>query len=295
VTAARIEEVDVLDAWLERLVGRVTARRTFAGATSSLVEELDTARGRFVLRTYPPWTLDHLIADQLILREAKALDRLGAAAPWLQAPRVVGADPAGVDAGRPALVTTRLPGEPRLAGDAGWIEGLATTLLATARAAEAVGPLGPFAPWYDEPLEVPAWTSEPAAWSAAVAAVVELPPSHGRGVHRDFHPANVLWEGSAVTGVIDWVNACDAPIETDVARCRMNLAVLAGADAADAFLELTGLPFDHRWDLVIACEMLPDPRLVSPLRAMGAAVDLDQVRRSFDAFVVAALARSTPT
>src|SRR5690606_9702887 len=50
------------------------------------------------------------------------------------------------------------------------------------------------------------------------------------------HPANVLWHDGAVSGIVDWVNGCRGPLGVDVGHCRVNLALLHGVEAADAFL-----------------------------------------------------------
>lgn len=34
------------------------------------------------------------------------------------------------------------------------------------------------------------------------------PQYEPRFIHRDYHPANVLWLGDAVSGIVDWPNAC---------------------------------------------------------------------------------------
>ncbi len=66
-------------------------------------------------------------------------------------------------------------------------------------------------------------------------------------IHRDFHPANLLWVDGRLTGVVDWVNACVGPAGVDTAHCRVNLAILWGAEAADR-----QLPGDPAWDVEAA-------------------------------------------
>ena len=52
------------------------------------------------------------------------------------------------------------------------------------------------------------------------------PPEPGRRAicHGDFHPQNILSEGGAVTGVLDWPNALVADPTYDVASTRIILA-----------------------------------------------------------------------
>jgi len=55
--------------------------------------------------------------------------------------------------------------------------------------------------------------------------------------HGDFHPGNVLFTGSTVTGVIDWADSGVRPRASDVAYCRGVLAVYPGHDAPMVFLD----------------------------------------------------------
>lgn len=79
-----------------------------------------------------------------------------------------------------------------------------------------------------------------------------------QAIHRDSNPGNLLWWRGRVTGVVDWVHLCHGPVEDDIARCRVNVWLLAGQDAADRFLaaiEAAGLPYDRRWDLSLILDM----------------------------------------
>jgi hypothetical protein len=97
----------------------------------------------------------------------------------------------------------------------------------------------------------------------------------------------------AATGVVDWVNACIGPLESDLAHCRVNLAVLAGIEAADAFLAATGevgAGLDPAWDLVVALSLAPDPSAMSALNELGASVTRAEVRERLDELVGRAVA-----
>ncbi len=50
-------------------------------------------------------------------------------------------------------------------------------------------------------------------------------PNAGRLLHLDYHPENVLMEGDAVTGVIDWTNTLPGPPHIDLGRSRATLEV----------------------------------------------------------------------
>jgi aminoglycoside phosphotransferase (APT) family kinase protein len=83
---------------------------------------------------------------------------------------------------------------------------------------------------------VPAWTSIPQVWRAAIDVCASPPPSGPVAfVHRDYHPGNVLFSGRHRTGIVDWVNACAGPPEIDIAHCRLNLALRHGLAVADDF------------------------------------------------------------
>ena len=85
---------------------------------------------------------------------------------------------------------------------------------------------------------------------------------------------------------MDWVNACVGPFESDLARCRVNLVILAGPEAADAFLAAVDHPaarrFDPAWDLVVAVELLPDPVALTALGGLGRPLSLAEARRALD-------------
>ncbi len=56
-------------------------------------------------------------------------------------------------------------------------------------------------------------------------------------VHDDFWPGNTVWRSGRLTGVIDWTHAEMGDPRTDVAQCRIDLALILGLDAANAFRE----------------------------------------------------------
>lgn len=76
--------------------------------------------------------------------------------------------------------------------------------------------------------------------------------------HSDFWCGNALWDGSHLTGVVDWSGARVGPRGVDVAWCRQDLVLLGSPDAAGLFLEeyerLWGAAIDDidAWDLQAA-------------------------------------------
>jgi aminoglycoside phosphotransferase (APT) family kinase protein len=82
-------------------------------------------------------------------------------------------------------------------------------------------------------------------------------------LHRDFHPGNVLWRRSQVSGVVDWLGCCAGPAAADVGHCRINLLTL-GAEVTGRFTALweraSGTAY-HPWgDLVTIVGFLDDLR-----------------------------------
>ncbi|UPK76313.1 phosphotransferase [Nocardioidaceae bacterium SCSIO 66511] len=54
--------------------------------------------------------------------------------------------------------------------------------------------------------------------------------------HFDFWCGNALWDGAALTGVVDWSGARHGARGIDVAWCRQDLVLLGSPAAADVFL-----------------------------------------------------------
>ena len=54
-------------------------------------------------------------------------------------------------------------------------------------------------------------------------------------MHGDFQHFNFLWTRGRLTGVVDWGSASTGSPSIDVGHCRLNLAVLFGADWAERF------------------------------------------------------------
>jgi len=142
-------------------------------------------------------------------------------------------------------------------------------------------------PWIDEPPAPPAWSDDPALWEDAFDRYrCGLPTEELRFLHRDYHPANVLWVDGHVSGIVDWVNACVGPPSADVAHCRLNLALMYGREIGDRSAALLETPYDPVWDLVSALSVLPDLAIYPPWREFGLArLTLPLVRGRLEAFV----------
>ena len=208
--------------------------RPMPGTTAALF-----AIDGLVLRWYEGGSFLEVEPDAVV-REVAALTAL--AGTRVPAPRLVAwsPDPA-------AVLMTLVPGEHRL--DAAGASAVLTVL----DAIHAVDP-GPFAAWsyrgYHEghDLPRPRWWRDARLWDRALALSAARPSSVAPGViHRDFHPGNVLWVGSEISGVVDWGNACLGPAAFDLAHYRVNVATLVGPGLTDE-----RFPGDPIWDLEAA-------------------------------------------
>lgn len=225
--------------WVSHATGAIPiGARDLPGATSSSVSVIDFDDGdQLVLRlhTNDAW----LVAEpDLATREAVALRAL--AGTPVVAPSLIAVDESGEFCGRPAVLMSLLPGE----SDASVASPDRLRLLADGLPALHAQPipngLHMFAPYQrPEARKIPAWTSIPEVWRAAIDVCASPPPSGPVAfVHRDYHPGNVLFSGHRRTGIVDWVNACAGPPEIDVAHCRLNLALRHGLQVADDFAAL---------------------------------------------------------
>lgn len=286
---------------------RVTGWHRLPGGFGAAMHHVDVtmpsgASTAFVLRRYLPESgQDGAVAT----REAATLEALRAT--LVPAPEVLWLDADGAAFGRPALAMTRLPGRPRSAevtSDPGILRGLAEAL-ASLQWVEV-----------DRLDHLPAYPDVAAL--AAGLRVTTPPPSdlvdtqsiramllaHADRVrpepaalgHGDFHVGNVLFDGSRATGIVDWNHARVADPRADVAYCAFDLALLAGIDAAEAFLvhhaALRGEMADAGWwRLRAATSAFPDPLDWIPAwHALGVEVTEDEVRGRFVAWVEAAQA-----
>jgi len=261
-------------AWAAAAFGpgaRVIGARPLASAWLAN-HAVDVAAGdgtvhRLVLRRWarPGW--DEEDPDFTAAREAAVLELL--APTPVPAPALVAADPDAEICDVPALLETRLPGgPPDLGGDPGpLVEGLAAALPpihAVAVPGAGSGPVPPYHRFHEpEGLVPPAWSARPDLWARAFAVAAGPPPA-GRPcfIHRDYHPANTLWTGGRLTGVVDWVGGSWGPPSVDLGHMRVNLAWDLDLAVADRFLaahrDLTG--FDHHpyWDVACAVDVVPE-------------------------------------
>ncbi|WP_165964201.1 aminoglycoside phosphotransferase family protein [Actinomadura sp. KC216] len=203
--------------WAARAAGEpVRVVRRLPGGTHAATHLLATAESRreLVLRRFPPG--DTAAADEA--RVLGVLDGLGG-----RAPRLLGADPDGRRCGEPAVLTTRLPGRADITSvDPGTAAVHLGRVLARLHATPPALLPG-LRDGMAAALASPARGHADAPGAQKLAAHVHrLTEAEEVLTHYDFWSGNVLWEGGALTGVVDWSGASRAPRGFDVAWCRLD-------------------------------------------------------------------------
>jgi Ser/Thr protein kinase RdoA (MazF antagonist) len=56
-------------------------------------------------------------------------------------------------------------------------------------------------------------------------------------IHRDLWPGNTVWYRGHLVAVIDWAEACQGDLRSDVAQCQIELAFTVDLATADEFVE----------------------------------------------------------
>ena len=132
-------------------------------------------------------------------------------------------DNTGEESGIPSVLMTKIEGEVILQPDDFnvWTDGLAK-MLAEVHKIEAVDFPWTYFTYTDvESLRLQKWSSIPEKWEEAFQLVQgQRPESRECFIHRDYHPANVLWQDGRVSGIVDWPSACRGPAGIDVGHCR---------------------------------------------------------------------------
>nr|WP_232531564.1 aminoglycoside phosphotransferase family protein [Microlunatus antarcticus] len=284
----------------EALGDEVLGAERLGGGITDAIWRIRTRSGSAILRWLDP---DHPYAadaPQWVVREALGL-RLtrGSAVP---APVLLASDPDGVATGGWANLSTFLPGRVRLdrLGPAA-LDALADVALAVhAVDVDAHQAPPPFTSWAPAVLEVPGWARRPALWAEAIdRSRGPRPPTAQHLIHRDFHPGNTLWEGDAVTGLIDWAETSWGPSDLDVAHACSNFAMLHTVDDALAFAatyERRGGRLDpdlearRYWTGLDVLGFLPDPGpVVVALTRQRPDLDAEGVRHRLEDLLAVAL------
>ena len=224
--------------------------------------------------------------------EALALTVLADTA--VPAPRLYAADLQADICDVPAILESWLPGGPVQApGD------LRTYLMESAKTLVAIHSVRTteakrfpkYAPYSDlSAISPPSFSRRPRLWECVADALNPVPSLEGTTfIHRDYHPGNILWDGTRVTGVVDWATAAIGSPAVDLARMRLNLGCRWGPSVADQFVDAYvatgGDPnaYDPQVDLLDAADYLAD--FTSP--AGSASDDFDR----FETYVEGVLNR----
>ncbi len=268
--------------WVERVAGaRVVAWRRMTGGIDSVVHRLTIDHGSYrdvlVLRQYehavdPDSRMDTAARVRREVATLRAVHDAG-----LPAPEPIAADADGRESGgHPALLMTRLPGRLDVtpADPEGWLRQIAVMAV---RIHDAQVAAGPFEERIDAAAPViPASATRPAIWEAAFGILRQQAPEPATCfIHRDFQHFNLLWQRGRLTGVVDWTRSCTGPADFDVGHCRLNLAVLFGADWAErfrlAYESDAGRAIDPWWDLYAVTAYSDEWRRFIPVQVAGRA------------------------
>ncbi|MEK3889149.1 phosphotransferase family protein [Bacillus sp. FSL K6-3431] len=220
----------------------------------------------------------------------------------LMAPSIIAFDETGSNCGHPTVLMEKLEGSVILRPDNvdRWVNGLAESLVQIHKV-DADDFHWSYFTYKDlHIVETQEWSKHPDLWNTAFKiANKPRPKVKDCFIHRDFHPANVLWSRNAVSGVVDWVNACRGPAGIDVGHCRTDLALLHGISVADAFLDAyimhAGDSFQYNpyWDILSVIDILfGTPEVYPGWTALGVTELTDQMMEErLDAYLVSLLKR----
>ena len=280
--------------WIEKgLLGSESIERVdrLRGGWTSEIRRLDISwpRGQrsLVLRSFvKPFFRQH--AQGLLTREANVLLLLGGTD--VPAAKLLDVDATAEYCDYPSLLMSLLPGSLRLTDQEAdeRVDLLARQLLLIHRV-QVPAALRPrtYQAWTSpDRVSVPAATGRRELWRRAVDIIRGQPPDYQPCfLHRDFHPGNVLFEGSGndlrISGVVDWVETSWGPADLDVAHCSTALVLLhgvaTGMNLADRYVAAGGAlaqdPAAHLyWRLLDALAFAPDAEKVAgPWRELGRA------------------------
>jgi aminoglycoside phosphotransferase (APT) family kinase protein len=203
-------------------------------------------------------------------------------------PELLGSDDGGA-AGVPLVLSARLPGNSQIPREPDPARLSALGRQAARLHAITLDP-SPLLPARDRPIAVEDWAamrrSQPprellAAAEAAVARDAR-PCERPVFVHGDLWQGNVLWQGTTVTGLLDWDCAGAGDPGVDLGSLRCDAALCYGAQAPAHVLrgwqEQAGRPADRvaYWDMVAALSSPPDMGWFPLSMALQGRPDLDR-------------------
>jgi len=268
--------------WVERVTGaKVVAWRRMTGGISSAVHRLTIDHGGnrdvLVLRQYEHTVLDLVDSETAAMLRHEAATLRAVYDAGLPAPELLAADEDGRESGgHPSILMTRVPGRPDVTptDPESWLRQMAAMAV---RIHDVQVAAGPFRTRIDADAPViPASATLPAVWEAAFGILRQQAPEPvTRFIHRDFQHFNLLWQRGRLTGVVDWAMSCTGPADFDLGHCRLNLAVLFGADWAErfrlAYQAEAGRAVDPWWDLYALTAYSDEWREFIPVQVAGRA------------------------
>ncbi len=279
--------------WLSRSTG-ITDQNIdivqMKGSTSSsvfLVQSFlrDSHPSKFVLRVLDnqKWLAEE---PDLAVHEAAALEEAQKAG--VRSPHLVAYSSNDVGFGGPVVLMSYIEGkiELRPSDLQEWLDNLASQLVSIHHHTAEAFPWR-FRSWAEKAnLAPPKWTTVPRLWERAIELALGPEPAyHPVFIHRDYHPANILWKNGSVNGVVDWINACQGPAGVDVAHCRTNLALMFGPTTADQFLDAyiqvaDRFTYEPYWDVdSILDGCIPEPSFYEPWQEFGLGIIAPRVLR----------------
>ncbi|MGH3487330.1 MAG: phosphotransferase family protein [Actinopolymorphaceae bacterium] len=292
--------------WVERALGanaRIRTTSRLLGGLTADMDRLTVATDGSVFDVVLRRWSDQKWGPGLVEREAAGLEVL--AHHDLPMPRLLAADRSGEDAGEPSLLMSALPGEPLLQPPD--LTDCVTRMADMLVRIHAVVPTGLAATdphgvdehtdhgWIRDPALANA-AADAATEAAAVATAATAVQRPHVFVHGDYQQLNVLWRDQHLSGVVDWTYAGGGPREIDVGHCRLALAVLFTADAAETFLRRyeasAGLRLDARADIRALLAFGPSWLEFVPRQVAGRApIDAPGMTDRVETVLRAALAR----
>jgi len=183
----------------------------------------------------------------------------------LPVPKLIAFDKTGEICGIPLILMTKLSGNVDLKphDQTKWLDELAKILVKIHKVRIDNFKWKYFKYMDITQFKLPTWSEYPNLWKQLIAIAKKPPPiSKICFIHRDYHPANVLWQQNEVSGIVDWPSACLGPAGVDVGHCRVNLAQLFDVKTADDFLtayqKYAGNSFDYDpyWDIIALIDIL---------------------------------------
>lgn len=214
----------------ERLFGGLTA------AMDRIVMRDRTGDDRHVVLRR--WTHPWPGSDQAVEREAAALRAVSGHD--IGAPELIATDPTGAAAGVRSLVMSEVPGQVLLTPEDpdDWLDQMAER---QARIHQIPASLDAESPgWFNDDADIDYdWIDDPGLRREALEAAASEERTEQQVLrHGDYQHFNLLWSNDGdLTGVVDWTEGGIGPRGNDVGHCRLNLAVLFSADAADLYLD----------------------------------------------------------